>query len=151
MRMNEKGSQNFIKLDRRILDNEIMKDPLALQLFIYCILVAEWQPVIDKGVEVPRGSFMTTMRQMANDLNRSYKSIRVCLDRLTQGNKGAQTGARYLARLKVGKRLMITVVNYDKWQGEGTIKGTIKGTKNGSLPIKEKEYKKGGQESQWET
>ncbi len=149
--MNEKGSQNFIKLDRRILDNDIMRDPLALQLFIYCILVAEWQPVIDKGVEVPRGSFITTMGQIAKDLNRSYKSIRVGLGRLTRCEGGARSGAGYLARLKVGKRLMITVVNYDKWQGEGTIRGTIRGTENASLPIKEKEYKKGGQESQWET
>ena len=128
-----------------------MKDPLALQLFVYCILVAEWQPVIDKGVEVPRGSFMTTMGQIAKDLNRSYKSIRVGLDRLTRCKEGARLGAGYLARLKIGKRLMITVVNYDKWQGEGTIKGTNMGTKNASLPIKVKEYKKEVQESKWET
>ena len=149
--MNEKGSQNFIKLDRRILDNDIMKDPLALQLFVYYILVAEWQPVIDKGVEVPRGSFMTTMGQIAKDLNRSYKSIRVGLDRLTRCKEGARLGAGYLARLKIGKRLMITVVHYNKWQGANTISNTMSSTKNASLPIKEKEYKKGGQETQWET
>ena len=94
---------------------------------------------------------MTTMRELADELNCSYKSIRVRLDRLTKSENGADLGARYLARLKVGKRLMITVVNYDKWQGEGAIRGTIRGTENASLPIKEKEYKKGGQESQWET
>ena len=149
--MNEKGSQNFIKLDRRILDNDIMRDPLALQLFIYCILVAEWQPVIDKGVEVPRGSFITTMGQIAKDLNRSYKSIRVGLDRLTRCEGGARLGAGYLARLKVGKRLMITVVKYNKWQGavQPNVQDGV--PENASLPIKEKEYKKGGQESQWET
>ena len=94
---------------------------------------------------------MTTMHELAEALNCSYKSIRVRLDRLTWCDNGAQLGARYLARLKVGKRLMITVVNYDKWQGEGTIRGTIRGTENASLPIKEKEYKKGGKESEWET
>ena len=143
--MNEKGSQNFIKLDRRLLSHEIMKDTLAFHLFVYCILRAEWQTVDDKGVTVPRGSFMTTMREIAYDLGCSYQSVRTRLNKLTRCD------AEYLTRLKIGKRLMITVVNYDKWQGEGTIKGTIKGTNNASLPIKEKEYKKGGQESQWET
>jgi len=143
--MNEKGSQNFIKLDRRLLNHEIMKDSLAFHLFVYCILRAEWQTVDDKGVTVPRGSFMTTMREVAYDLGCSYQSVRTRLNKLTRCD------AEYLTRLKIGKRLMITVVHYNKWQGANTISNTMSGTKNGSLPIKEKEYKKGGQESQWET
>ena len=143
--MNEKGSQNFIKLDRRILDNDIMKDPLSFQLFVYCILRAEWQMVNDNGVKVPRGSFMATTGEIAHDLHCSYRNVRTRLHNLSRTESG------YLTRLRVGKRLMITVVNYDKWQGSGNISGKIGGTENASLPIKEKERKKGGQESKWET
>jgi len=143
--MNEKGSQNFIKLDRRILDNKVMKDSLSFHLFVYCILMAEWQTVNDNGVTVPRGSFMTTTNEIAEDLHCSYRNVRTRLHNLSKIEAG------YLTNQRIGNRLMITVVHYDKWQGTGNVSGKVGGTNNASLPIKEKEYKKGGQESQWET
>ena len=143
--MNEKGSQNFIKLDRRILDNKVMRDSLSFHLFVYCILRAEWQTVNDNGVIVPRGSFMTTTGEIAADLHCSYKNVRTRLHNL------AKIEAGYLANRRIGNRLMVTVVHYDKWQGSGNVSGKIGGTENASLPIKEKEYKKGGKKSKWET
>ena len=143
--MNEKGSQNFIKLDRKILDNDIMKDPLSFQLFVYCILRAEWQTVNDNGVKVSRGSFMATTSEIAHDLHCSYRNVRTRLHNLSKIEAG------YLTNHRIANRLMITVVHYDKWQGTGNVSGKVGGTENASLPIKEKEYKKGGQESQWET
>ena len=143
--MNEKGSQNFIKLDRRILDNRVMKDSLSFHLFVYCILMAEWQTVNDNGVTVPRGSFMTTTNEIAKDLHCSYRNVRTRLRNLSRIEAG------YLTNQRIGNRLMVTVVHYDKWQGAGNVSGKVGGTENASLPIKEKEYKKGGKESQWET
>lgn len=143
--MNEKGSQNFIKLDRKILDNDIMKDPLSFQLFVYCILRAEWQPVVDKGVTVPRGSFMTTIREIAEDLGCTYINVKTRLRKLSRCEY------KYLSKLKIGRRLMITVVKYNKWQGAVQVGVPVGVPENASLPIKEKEYKKGGKESEWET
>ena len=143
--MNEKGSQNFIKLDRKILDNGIMKDPLSFQLFVYCILRAEWQTVNDKGVIVPRGSFMTTIREIADDLGCTYINVKTRLRNLSRLEYG------YLSKSKIGRRLMITVVKYNKWQGAVQVTVPVGVPNSASLPIKEKEYKKGGQESQWET
>lgn len=143
--MNEKGSQNFIKLDRKILDNKVMKDSLSFHLFVYCILMAEWQTVNDEGVIVPRGSFMTTTGEIAEALHCSYRNIRTRLHNLSKSESG------YLTNHRVGNRLMITVVHYNKWQGAGNVGGKVGVTNNASLPIKEKEYKKGGQESKWET
>ena len=157
--MNEKGSQNFIKLDRRILRHKIMKDPLAFQLFVYCILKAEYYPVNDDGVDVPRGSFMTTMKDIGADLKCSYKSVRLRLERLSEcvtgADHGADLGADLLRRERIGNRLMITVVNYDKWQGKidnrGRPLGRPKEENNGFLPLKNKNKKKEVQESKWET
>ena len=143
--MNEKGSQNFIKLDRRILDNDIMKDPLSFQLFVYCILRAEWQTVNDKGVIVPRGSFMTTIREIAEDLGCTYINVKTRLRNLSKCESG------YLSKLKIGRRLMVTVVKYNKWQGTVQVGVQVGVPNNASLPIKEKEYKKGGQESVWDS
>jgi len=143
--MNEKGSQNFIKLDRKILDNDIMKDPLSFQLFVYCILRAEWQTVDDKGVTVPRGSFMTTIREIASDLGCTYINVKTRLRNLSRYESG------YLSKLKIGRRLMVTVINYNKWQGAVQVGVPVGVPKNASLPIKRKEYKKEVQESQWET
>jgi len=143
--MNEKGSQNFIKLDRKILDNDIMKDPLSFQLFVYCILRAEWQTVDDKGVTVPRGSFMTTIREIASDLGCTYINVKTKLRNLSRYESG------YLSKLKIGRRLMVTVINYNKWQGAVQVGVPVDVPKNASLPIKRKEYKKEVQEPQWET
>ena len=143
--MNEKGSQNFIKLDRQILDNDIMKDPLSFQLFVYCILRAEWQTVNDKGVIVPRGSFMTTIREVAQDLGCTYINVKTRLRNMSNCN------TKYLSKLRIGNRLMVTVVKYNKWQGAVQPNVPVGVPENASLPIKEKEYKKGGKESKWET
>ena len=157
--MNEKGSQNFIKLDRRILSHKIMKDPLAFQLFVYCILKAEYCQVDDDGVDVPRGSFMTTMKDIGADLKCSYKSVRKRLEKLSGGttgaDHGADLGADLLTRERMGNRLMITVVHYDKWQGilddRGRPGGRPKGGKSSFLPLNKKNKKKEVQEPQWET
>lgn len=146
--MNEKGSQNFIKLDRQILENAIMDDSISFHLFVYCILKAEWQPVNDKGVFVPRGSFMTTIRQMAKDLRCSYRSVKTRLTTMSNHKYN------YLSKLRIGNRLMITVVHYDKWQGAVQPNVQLDVPENASLPIKEKEYKNIKKEAgttKWET
>ena len=143
--MNEKGSQNFIKLDRELLDHKLMKDPFCYQLFSYCLLMAEWQPITDEGVEVPRGSFMITIGEIAEDLGCTYQNVKTRLNKLTRKYDGCVT------RLKVGKRLMITVSNYDKWQGTNSMFTSIPTPKNGFLPLKKKKEKKEVQETKWET
>ena len=147
--MNDKGSQNFIKLDRELLYHALIKDPFCYQLFSYCLLRAEWQQITDQGVEVPRGSFMTTIGEIANDLGCSYQNVKTRLNKLTRKYD------RCLTRLKVGKRLMITVSNYDKWQGTNSMFNSIPTPKNGFLPLKNKNIKKdkdlGGVSDKWET
>ena len=157
--MNEKGSQNFIKLDRRISDHKIMKDPLAFQLFVYCILKAAYYPINDDGVDVPRGSFMTTIRELSTNLKCSYNSIVVRLRKISVYTSGSDYGSDYgsnlLTHTRVGNRLMVTVIHYDKWQGKLEKKYEPRFEpeegKNNSLPLKNKNKKKEVQESKWET
>ena len=160
--MDEKGSQNYIKLDRELLTHKLLKKPLLLQLFIYCLLKANWTPTKEDGIDIPRGSFLTTRAEIGADLKCSYKSVRMRLDEIgysvTRANHradfGADFGADSLERKKVGNKLMITVVHYDKWQGvleekgrdRGRPWGRPKGGKNATLPIKEKEKKEGREE-----
>ena len=161
--MDEKGSQNYIKLDRQLLTHKVFKNPLLLQLFIYCLLKAEWTPTKYNGIDVPRGSFITTIKEIGADLKCSYKSVRVRLDKLGSGAIGADLGADFgadfradsLKHEKVGNKLMVTVVHYDKWQGILEEKGRLwgrpwgrpDGGKNANLPIKEKKIKEGEEEN----
>lgn len=157
--MNEKGSQNFIKLDRQISDHKIMKDPLAFQLFVYCILKAAYYPINDEGVNVPRGSFMTTIRELSTNLKCSYNSIVVRLRKISVYTSGSDYGSDYgsnlLTHTRVGNRLMVTVVHYDKWQGKLEKKYEPrfepKGTKSSSLPLNKKKEKKEEQKSVWDS
>ena len=160
--MDEKGSQNYIKLDRELLTHKLLKKPLLLQLFIYCLLKANWTPTKEDGIDIPRGSFLTTMAEIGADLKCSYKSVRMRLDEIGysvtradhRADFRADLGADSLKREKVGNKLMITVVHYDKWQGVLEEKGRDRGRplgrpkrgKNTNLPIKEKEIKEGEEE-----
>ena len=88
---------------------------------------------------------MTTIREIAQDLGCTYINVKTRLRNLSNCK------SNYLSKLRIGNRLMVTVVKYNKWQGavQPNVQDGV--PENASLPIKEKEYKKGGQESQWET
>lgn len=67
----EMERKGYIKLYRKVLDDEVFKNPLAWQLFSYCLLNAEaWE-----NGETPLGTFETTYSQITDDIGMTRPTI----------------------------------------------------------------------------
>lgn len=101
-------NQGFIKIYRKMLDWEWYKEENAKNLFIHCLLKANWKDGRYQGYDVPRGSFVTGRRQLSQELNISEQSIRTALKRLKSTNEITIKATRNFS--------IITIVNYEKYQ-----------------------------------
>lgn len=101
-------NQGFIKIYRKMLDWEWYKNENAKNVFIHCLLKANWKDGRFQGYYVPRGSFVTGRRQLSQELNISEQSIRTALKRLKSTNE---------ITIKTTKNFsIISIVNYEKYQ-----------------------------------
>ena len=118
----------FIKLERGIVDHWVFtKDP-EYRIWIYLIFLAKFsnseKPVkIGKEERVlDRGEFITSIGKIADKLHLKPRVVRRVLDLFKKNNMIKKTAGR-------GKNIpyVAKVVNYNKWQGEYTIKTQSKG------------------------
>ena len=105
--MNEDIS--YIKLSRKILRWEWYLDPSIKTLFIHLLLIANIEDRRTLGYLIKRGQVMTTYSRLSEGCGLSTSVIQRGIKRLTE------TG-----EIKVDSdhhRTIITVNNYDKYQG----------------------------------
>lgn len=100
--------EGYIKLSRRLKNWEWYRDPNTRSVFIHCLLSANWKTGRYQGVEIPRGSFVTGRKKLAEELNISERSVRTALNHLISTNE--------LTIKTSPKGSIITVVNFDKYQ-----------------------------------
>ncbi|MGN0468452.1 MAG: hypothetical protein ACI4GY_06995 [Acutalibacteraceae bacterium] len=106
--MFEYSDNEFIKLNRKILSWQWFSDPCTRDLFIYCLLKANWKDGKWHGIEYKRGEFITSLPSLSSDLGFSVQNIRTALAHLKS------TGE--ITDRKTNKNRIITVVNYNKYQ-----------------------------------
>lgn len=111
----EKG---FIALFRQFTEWEWYDDANTMRLFIHCLLLANYKDKKWRGKLIKRGSFITSQSKLAHSLKLSIKQIRGSLTKLKT------TGE--VAVLSTPEYSIITVKNYDFYQGEGRQKGRQK-------------------------
>lgn len=102
------GSRGFITIDRAIDDWRWRDNNTALGLWIHILLSANWKSGWFMGHEIPRGSFATSMRRMAEDTGLSEKTIRKWLKRFEEDKQIEIRGSN--------KYTLIKVINYAKFQ-----------------------------------
>lgn len=108
--MNDDG---FIKLHRKMLKWEWYKDINTKVLFLHCLLKANWKDGRFQGIEVPRGSFVTSLSTLSEELSSkeytfTVQNVRTSLKHLTL--TGELTSKSY------SKYRIITVNNYNEYQ-----------------------------------
>tara|TARA_R110000822_G_C15256438_1_gene487827 strand:- start:289 stop:999 length:711 start_codon:yes stop_codon:yes gene_type:complete len=113
----------WIKLHRSMLDWEWYDDVNVCRLFTHCLLRANHKTKSWRGKTIERGQFWTSLDTLSAETKLSKKQIRVALAKLEStgevANQGHATGR------------MVTIVNYDSYQEEGTQgadQGQTKGT-----------------------
>jgi len=102
----------WIKLHKKLLKNPIFLHPKILQLFLYCLLSANYEEKRilwnDKEQIIPRGSFITGRKRLAEDTKQAETTIYRNLKILS--NLG-------MISLKTNNRFtLIEVVNYCNYQ-----------------------------------
>ena len=101
-------SDSFITLSRKILLWEWYTDANTMRLFMHCLLKANWRDKKWRGINVKRGSFITSQQNLSDDLGLSRKQIQLSLDKLIQTNEIEKEGH--------SKYTLVTVVKYDDYQ-----------------------------------
>ena len=125
--MSEYSDTEFIKLNRKILEWEWFSDTCTRDVFIYCLLKANWKSGSWHGIEYDRGEFITSLPSISNDLGFSIKNVRTALNHLKRTGEVADRTSN--------KFRIISIKNYDKYQSNGRqngSQGADKGQTNGS-------------------
>lgn len=108
---------DFIKLHRSILQWEWWDNHNTTRLFLYCLVKANWKDDSWQGIEVPRGSFITSYEKLANETGLTLKQIRVALNNLKRTSEVAHKGHSNYS--------VITINNYDLYQSKGIQTDTL--------------------------
>lgn len=102
----------FVKIHRKFLDWEWYKDQNTFRVFMHCLLMANWKDGKFMGQVIPRGSFVTSYTQLAEQTSLSVQSVRTAINHLKS------TGE--LTVKSHSKFSVYTVVNYGQYQDDNT-------------------------------
>ena len=110
MTLEEIGDElmGYIKIDRKILDWEWWSDVNTYRVFTYCLIRANWKETKFQGVDIPRGSFVTSLANLAKFTNLSVRQVRTALEHLKS------TGE--LTIIRHSKFSVVIVNNYIQYQ-----------------------------------
>lgn len=102
-----------IKIDRKILDWEWYSDRNTKILFLHLLLRANWKDGKFMGIDVPRGSLISSFNRLAKETNMSVREVRTAVGHLkSTGEITCVSGRRFT---------VFTVNNYERYQsGERT-------------------------------
>lgn len=102
------NNNGFIVINRKILEWEWYKDINTVRLFIHCLLKANWKKGNFMGVEVERGSFVTSLPKLSEETSLSISNIRTSLKRLILTDT--------ITSKNHSKFRIITIKNYNEYQ-----------------------------------
>lgn len=103
--MYDKG---FIFLSRKLLSWEWYQDINTKIVFIHCLLKANYKDGKFQGMDIPRGSFVSSYQTMADELSLSVRNVRTAINHLKTTGEVTSTGH--------SKFTVFTVKNYDLYQ-----------------------------------
>jgi hypothetical protein len=129
--------QGYVKLHRKILDNEaLMQDHALLTVFIWCLAKANWQDTARNGDTLKRGELRMRYANVSETLKISMTTLKRKIARLEDlGCVEAKSDHQGTT---------ITICNYGVYQdacGEGGPQMDRKRTENGQLILIDEEIK----------
>lgn len=138
-------AEGFIKLSRKIEEWGWFNEDYMLRLWIHILLHCNYRERNERGVLVQRGQCLTTVSEIAKNLDLSASQVRTGLKRLNLTNE--------IAIETTNKNTLITVINWDLYQhGYSSVTSDLASTltnesqtnrKQIANPIYKEEYKEG--------
>jgi len=105
-------AEAFIKLHRKMLEWEWYRDTNTLCLFLHCLLIANWKDGRFMGIDIPRGSFVSSYPQLAQQTNMSIQNVRTAINHLkSTGELTVKSHAKFS---------VFTITNYCQYQDTNT-------------------------------
>lgn len=101
---------NFIKIDRKMLKWEWYKNEHTKNVFLHCLLKAYWKDTKIEGKTIPRGSFVSSIGNIAEELALTPMEARTALKHLKLTNEVTSKGTN--------RNTVFTVTNYDLYQSK---------------------------------
>lgn len=99
-----------IKLYRKFLDWEWYQDINTKVLFIHMLLKANWKDGKFMGTTIPRGSFVSSIKNLASETGLTEREIRTGISHLkTTGEVTSKATNKYS---------VFTITNYDLYQSD---------------------------------
>ncbi len=99
---------SYIKLSRKIMQWEWYKNEHTKNVFIHCLLKAYWKDTKIEGKIIPRGSFVSSVGKIAEELQLTPMEVRTALKHLNLTNEITSKGTN--------RNTVFTVTNYDLYQ-----------------------------------
>lgn len=99
---------NWVKLFSKFMNWEWYKDSNTKDLFIHCLISANWKDGKFEGRVIKRGSFVTGRKKLAEELGMSEQQIRTAIKHLISTNE--------ITISATNKYSVITIVNYELYQ-----------------------------------
>lgn len=123
---------SWIKLHRTMLDWEWYDDVNVCRLFIHLLLTVNFEPKKWRGMTIERGQIFTSYSKLSKETNLTSKQVRGAMQKLGKSENVAAKGQ--------AMGLMVTVLDYDRWQTKGT-GGADRGQTEGTTRAITKELK----------
>lgn len=99
---------NYIKIDRKILEWEWWDDINTSRLFLYMLLKANWKDGKFKGLDIPRGSLVSSIAKLSEGTRLTVDEVRTALKHLKK--------TREITSSSQGKFTVFTIKNYGLYQ-----------------------------------
>ncbi len=116
------NNNGWIKIHRSIIEWEWWSDRNTRDLFLYCLLAANHTDTKWRGITVNRGQLITTLSALAEKCGLSIRQTRTALSNLQATHETTQQTTH--------KYTIITICNYDKYQGDKDDSDTANDTAN---------------------
>ena len=103
---------DYIKLSRKILEWEWYGDINTCRLFLHMLLKANWKDGRFQGIEIPRGSFVSSLSKLADETGLTERKVRTALEHLkTTGEVTSRSHSKFT---------VFTIKNYKCYQSNDT-------------------------------
>lgn len=126
----------YIKFFDSIEEWEWVNDRSMFCFWTRILLMANWKDTIVKGIVVGRGSFLTSYRDLAKRLHYSLQEVRTCIDKLKKSGQILVSSAHLPTQFST----MITICNYDSYQGDFEKSNTVATQLSTQLPTQQTDY-----------
>lgn len=103
-------SSGWIKLHRQLLDWEWYDDINTSRLFIHLMLTANHKDNNWRGIEIKRGSRLTSLDKLSSETSLSVSKIRTSIKKLISTSE--------IASKSHSQHTVFIMINYDEYQGD---------------------------------